>query len=215
MQKLILLFNEEKRKKKKYPFPYKIDKNYTRYIFSIIHEQNFQDFTLSKHHHVISLITILNKKILQIEAIRINQIRNDDRDVEIIRKMAQAVLKFATTLSLSRLSDAANHPSGKKLFIRLFPIFVMAALYRYLSFILNHVTTRAAVFWWTSGACPAFLQRIPPKREISWPDQFFINERPRVAGNFHATSGKFDPSPRPFFFITEPEYDARPFLLAR
>lgn len=91
----------------------------------------------------------------------------------------------------------------------------MAALYRYLSFILNHVTTRAAVFWWTSGACPAFLQRIPPKREISWPDQFFINERPRVAGNFHATSGKFDPSPRPFFFITEPEYDARPFLLAR
>lgn len=91
--------------------------------------------------------------------------------------MARTVLKFATTLSRTA-SGAANHPSGKKLFIRLFPIFVMAALYRYLSFILNHVTTRAAVFWWTSGACPAFLQRIPPKREISWPDQFFINERP-------------------------------------
>lgn len=102
-----------KKEKKKYPFPYKIDRNYTRYIFSIIHEQNFQDFTLSKHHHVISLITILNKKILQIEAIRINQIRNDDRDVEIIRKMAQAVLKFATTLSLDSRQGPRITPLGR------------------------------------------------------------------------------------------------------
>lgn len=188
--------------------------NYTRYIFNN-HEENFQD--LRYRNTFLSLPSWSDKKKELENRNESNQNQSnwsDDRDAEIIRKMARTVLKFATTLSRTA-SGAANHPSGKKLFIRLFPIFVMAALYRYLSFILNHVTTRAAVFWWTSGACPAFLQRIPPKREISWPDQFFINERPRVAGNFHATSGKFDPSPRPFFFITEPENDAHPFLLAR
>lgn len=52
-----------------------------------------------------------------------------------------------------------------------------AALYRYLSFILKHrpppLVCRA--FWWTSGACPAFLQRIR------------LNVRYRARSIFHKT----------------------------
>lgn len=118
--------------------------NYTRCIFNN-HEENFQDLRYRNTFHYHPDRTKKRELENRNESNQNQSNWSDDRDAEIIRKMARTVLKFATTLSRTA-SGAANHPSGKKLFIRLFPIFVMAALYRYLSFILNHVTTRAAVF---------------------------------------------------------------------